>query len=874
VIGIHNPWLFALSLGLALLAAASFVILAQQVARSRATESVPWIFAGGLAIGLALWTLHFVDRLAPRRAEPSWDELELMLIALVPAVAAAALALYAMSEPRRHARRAAAAIAWVASALAAPLLIEFDASAGALVSPAGLLLASASGLVLALPGLWLIPEERRSPLRSAAAIALLAGAAFAAHALTLPAPGPVAPQGGPLPLVRQWLAVGVSLDVALFAGLLVLASLNAGRLARQRGNLIGELKDTNRLLQQHALRIDHERARLTREDAQRYERLMQSANVGYFDWHIDTGRVEAGGCSASMLGYAPGRLGPAPEAWRELAHPQDLPLVERQVREHFNGERERVSVEVRLRDAGGGWRWVLLQGQVTEWSEDGRARRMMGTQTDIDEGKRAQSSLRAERRLFDSGVVIALAFDTEPPHALQLASSSLQEARAADGRPPPLGAPLAVLMHAGERDAIAASAARAIERPGAQQQCEVRLLREDGGSKWHLLHLVADAPGGDASLRAYLVDIHGLKQAESRAAEQSAGLTAVVQRMSSTQRFMESLQQVTELLQQSEGEAEAAPIVAAGARELFPQWAGALVVSGGETSSPLRARWGDYDEPAGAPEADCWAVRRRRLHLVNGERGVPVCGHLGGGPRLPDGIVHALCAPLSMSGERGGALHLIAREKLGEEEVRAASWGAKVFADTLTLALDNLQLRISLREQAVRDWLTGLYNRRHFDAVLRIELARAERTGDNITLALLDIDRFKSFNDAFGHEAGDLVLRAVAGQLMHFVRSYDIASRIGGEELAVLMPRARLEETCARLDRLRERIARLALAHDGERLPRVTVSIGVADLWDGANTDLLRRADRALYAAKHNGRNRLECWDATMRADNDREAAV
>ena len=278
----------------------------------------------------------------------------------------------------------------------------------------------------------------------------------------------------------------------------------------------------------------------------------------------------------------------------------------------------------------------------------------------------------------------------------------------------------------------------------------------------------------------------------------------------------------------------------------------------------IAAAWGGFAPPARAcAESDCWAVRRGRLHLVSAAgsaRGLqPVCGHFGGA--LPEGVTHAICAPLLNAGARAGALHLVTSAALGEDEVRSAVWGAETAADALELSLANLRLRLSLREQAVRDWMTGLYNRRYFEEVLQRELSRSERAHDSLTLALFDIDHFKSFNDSFGHEAGDEVIKAVAKQLHGFVRSYDIACRVGGEELAVLMPRAHLQETSERLDQLRERIGKVELQHDGNALPAITVSIGVAALGEGGSgEDILRRADVALYAAKHGGRNRLMCW--------------
>jgi diguanylate cyclase (GGDEF)-like protein len=108
------------------------------------------------------------------------------------------------------------------------------------------------------------------------------------------------------------------------------------------------------------------------------------------------------------------------------------------------------------------------------------------------------------------------------------------------------------------------------------------------------------------------------------------------------------------------------------------------------------------------------------------------------------------------------------------------------------------------------------------------------------------------------------VIKAVAKQLHDFVRSYDIACRVGGEELAVLLPRAHLQETCSRLDQLREQIGHLQIGHNGSSLPPVTVSIGVAAVGQGSGDDILRRADVALYAAKHGGRNRLMCWSPEL----------
>ncbi|HSG23190.1 MAG TPA: sensor domain-containing diguanylate cyclase, partial [Azonexus sp.] len=420
------------------------------------------------------------------------------------------------------------------------------------------------------------------------------------------------------------------------------------------------------------------------------------------------------------------------------------------------------------------------------------------------------------------------------------------------------------LLHADDTARLAESVQRAISQPGAQAQCEVRLAKADGSWPWYLLHVVAERPNVGKLLRAYLVDINRLKEAESHAAVHNSALQEVVRKMGQTQHFMETLQQLTELLQLCESEAESEQIIVQGGPQLFPHWSGALTFAGEGGLMTVAASWGEPFTAQQSDEADCWAVRRGRLHQSSTDPALhvlsPVCGHFGGGQVLPPGIKHAICAPLLKSFDRPGVLHLIAHETMSEEDLRAAAWGAETFADALKLSLGNLRLRTSLREQAVHDEMTDLYNRRYFDEVLNRELSRSQRTGDGLILAILDIDHFKHFNDTFGHEAGDEVLKKVAEQLRRFVRAYDIACRVGGEELAIIMPRVHIDEAFTRLNQLREEISTCVLTHNGTQLPAVTVSIGVADLTTGAPDDLLRRADTALYAAKNSGRNRVMRW--------------
>ena len=165
----------------------------------------------------------------------------------------------------------------------------------------------------------------------------------------------------------------------------------------------------------------------------------------------------------------------------------------------------------------------------------------------------------------------------------------------------------------------------------------------------------------------------------------------------------------------------------------------------------------------------------------------------------------------------------------------------------------------ALREQAIRDPLTGLFNRRYLDEILPRELHRCQRNGEPMAVAMLDIDHFKHFNDAYGHDAGDAVLRAIGDLLKGFLRASDIACRYGGEELAVILPGSTLNNAQIRLDDLRRAIMQLRVIYKADDLPTITVSIGIAAAGEQEvdAAALLDRADVALYQAKENGRNRV-----------------
>lgn len=218
-------------------------------------------------------------------------------------------------------------------------------------------------------------------------------------------------------------------------------------------------------------------------------------------------------------------------------------------------------------------------------------------------------------------------------------------------------------------------------------------------------------------------------------------------------------------------------------------------------------------------------------------------------------------------------------DSVAQDTAKMAQQNKKLEAqlDKSSIAMEALKQDLErVRKEAMTDGLTGLANRKCFDEEVRRMVARCTQEGETLTLLMLDIDHFKSFNDNYGHQVGDQVLRLVAHTLTDGVKGKDLAARYGGEEFVIVLPSTNMNAGITVGDSLRKSLANKEVINraSGENLGRITMSVGVAQYYGGESVEnLIERADAALYTAKHNGRNQVAAAPTPHEAAQEKEAS-
>ncbi|WP_164659226.1 diguanylate cyclase [Tropicibacter sp. Alg240-R139] len=263
----------------------------------------------------------------------------------------------------------------------------------------------------------------------------------------------------------------------------------------------------------------------------------------------------------------------------------------------------------------------------------------------------------------------------------------------------------------------------------------------------------------------------------------------------------------------------------------------------------------------------CWGLRRGRTYEYGATEVDFVCEHA----EPHDGRAY-FCFPILAHGETVGLMHLRAQHGC-EEQFAQNKKLAQMCAEQISMAIANVRMRDQLHDQSVRDPLTGLFNRRHMTDQLRKLISRSQASGTPVSLIAVDVDHFKKFNDNHGHDAGDMVLRAVGSVLQQSCDGDEIACRMGGEEFTIILPDNSPSEVQDRAEKLRKAVEDIAVRYGEKTLPRITISLGIAHYPTHGTMpqDLMRAADDALYDAKARGRNQVRVAALPHQAENPNE---
>jgi diguanylate cyclase (GGDEF)-like protein len=398
----------------------------------------------------------------------------------------------------------------------------------------------------------------------------------------------------------------------------------------------------------------------------------------------------------------------------------------------------------------------------------------------------------------------------------------------------------------------------------------------DGGQiRWKLAAggPLVNAEGEKQGGVVFVRDISDRKEADKQ-------LSNALQDAESHARENIELSELGDLLQACQTVQEAYKMSENALAHIFGDRPGALcIINSSRDLVEARAVWKNCaTTETGFSPQDCWALRRGKPYGES-DSGTPVpCAHVRG-----DSIGDYLCVPLIAQGETLGVMYLEkgphVKGPLSEGELfqqARLKRRANAVAERVSLALANLRLRELLRNQSIRDPLTGLYNRRYLEESLNRELRRAMRANRPVSVVMLDLDHFKHFNDTFGHQAGDLLLKEIASILGTRLRAGDLACRFGGEEFSLILCEADAEGTLKCVRNICDAVKHLSVDYRGQTLGRITISAGIANYPAHSDNleDLINAADKALYMAKNNGRDCIVIYDGSVSAAKTAPATI
>ncbi|MEC4804557.1 MAG: diguanylate cyclase [Jaaginema sp. PMC 1079.18] len=615
--------------------------------------------------------------------------------------------------------------------------------------------------------------------------------------------------------------------------------------------------------------INQERVKQVDRELYLLEHILDVSLAGYWDWDIQGDRQYLSPGFKQMFGYTDSELPNSPESWQRLIFPEDLPKVMSSFEQHVQSHGKHPHYnEVRYHHKDGSTVWVICTGKVIEWDEQNQPLRMVGCHIDITNMVKMRSALQASEMqlssVLNSSIDGIMAFAAVRNDQNQITDFEwlLSNPKAGEivGYNPEalIGQHLLELMPGNREDGLFDLYVKVVET-GQTTEREFHYNHE-GIDCWFESVVVKLGDGFVVTFR----NMTAVKESQQKLqkANRELGSSIVNLRQRNTEMLL--LGEISNFLQACLSIEEACQTIASLISPLFPHCAGAIFLTRASRNRLDRiVAWGGecHSQDSFYPQ-DCWALRRGQTHLVDVERRGLRCQHSH--HPVEDEADYTLCIPMIAQGETLGLFYLSSRVATAFSPERKRL--AQTVSEQIGLAIANLHLRETLHYQSTRDPLTGLFNRRYLEEYLQQELERSKRNNQEIAVIMIDIDHFKRVNDTYGHDAGDYILQVVCNVIKKRLRSSDVACRYGGEEILIVLPESSLTTASDRAETIRSLISSQTIRYDNLAIEPITASFGVATFPIHGNSSqmLIQSADRALYEAKAQGRDRVVIAEDSM----------
>ncbi|HEY9815925.1 MAG TPA: PAS domain S-box protein [Candidatus Obscuribacterales bacterium] len=614
-----------------------------------------------------------------------------------------------------------------------------------------------------------------------------------------------------------------------------------------------------RMIGTHTDISDRKQAELDLKSANdQLQLVLQASSEGFWDWDLITGEIYFSPQWKAMLGYADHELENSPEMWKSLIFEDDLTTALQLIDDYNSGRAQGFTATQRFHHKDGSVVHILSRA-IHLNDEQGMAVRMVGSHLDITQTVTVQTALQtsemqlsgilnssldgimAFRSVRDGqGTIVDFEWLLSNPTSCQIIGRQVGDI---------IGKRLLEELPGNREDGLFDLYVQVVES-GEPLQRQF-YYNHDGIDCWFENIAVKLGDGFAVTFR----DITAIKQSEMTLQQTNQQLSDRISELDQRHSEMLVLSEISDFLQACSTVEEACHTIINLVEPLFPHCSGGIfTTSASRNRLEQVAAWGSHCHSSSDFEPhNCWGLRRGRMHWVEQNRLSLRCSHIP----ADEAIAATLCIPMMAQGETLGLLYL--STETPEALPEAKQQLARTLAEQVGMAIANLRLQETLKHQSIRDPLTGLYNRRYLEEFLNREIAHAQRKQHSIGVIMIDIDHFKRFNDTYGHDMGDAVLKLVGVLLKDNVRDSDIACRYGGEEMTLILPEAGLAETAARAETIRVAITQLRLSQNSQLIDSITASLGVACFPQHGSTSssLTKMADAALYRAKEAGRNQV-----------------